>query len=189
MQVEPSLILMIKEHLALIGQLEKSHLSKIQTAVQWTIDALNNGNKILFAGNGGSAADAQHLAAEFVGRFRRNRPPFSAIALTTDTSVLTAVGNDYGFDQIFSRQVEALIRENDVFFPISTSGNSDNLVEAVKVCRKISCKTVALLGNDGGRLGEIVDLPIVVDSRHTARIQEVHITIGHIICELVENGL
>jgi len=179
----------IKEHTTLISNIEKNHLSKIQTAVKWIVDALKNGNKILFAGNGGSAADAQHLSAEFIGRFRRERPALPAIALTTDTSILTAVGNDYGFEEIFARQIEGLIEEGDIFYAITTSGNSENIVKAVKVCHKTHSKTIGLLGKDGGKVGEMVDLPIIIESNDTARIQEVHSTIGHIICELVENSL
>ena len=179
----------ISEHITLIRNIEKNHLLKIQTVVQWMIDALKRRNKILFAGNGGSAADAQHLSAEFIGRFRKERPALPAIALTTDTSILTAVGNDYGFEEIFARQLEGLINEGDIFYAITTSGNSENLVRAVKVCHETSCKTVALLGNDGGKLREMVDLPIIIESDNTARIQEIHGTIGHIICELVENAL
>lgn len=177
------------EHVALIRHIENSVSPKIQEVVCWITEALNGGNKVLFAGNGGSAADAQHLAAEFIGRFSKERPSLPAIALTTDTSILTALGNDYGFDKIFSRQIEGLVRQGDVFIAISTSGNSKNVIEAVEVCRKKSCKTVGFLGNNGGVLAEILDLPIIIESSNTARIQEVHITIGHIICELVENSL
>lgn len=187
MSIERSMNAMISEHLALIRQVEESLLPEIRLAVQWIETALNDGNKILFAGNGGSAADAQHLAAEFIGRFRKDRPPLSGIALTTDTSILTALGNDFGFEQIFSRQVEGLIRKGDILFVISTSGNSVNLLEAVQECQNRSCRTVGLLGGDGGELSRVVDLPIVVNSKHTARIQEVHITIGHIICEFLED--
>jgi D-sedoheptulose 7-phosphate isomerase len=179
----------INEHIALINSIGKKHLKEIQIVVQWMVDALKRRNKILFAGNGGSAADAQHLSAEFIGRFRKERPALPAIALTTDTSILTAVGNDYGFEEIFARQVEGLINEGDIFYTISTSGNSENLVRAIKVCRETPCKTIGLLGKDGGKLKEMVDLPIIVESNNTARIQEVHGTIGHIICELVENAL
>jgi len=179
----------IDEHTALIRQIEHTVAPRIERAAQWIMECLSGGNKILFAGNGGSAADAQHFAAEFVGRFRIERVSLPAIALTTDTSVLTAVGNDYGFDKIFSRQLEGLVRRGDIFVAISTSGNSKNVVEAVEVCRKKSCRTVGLLGKDGGTLAGMVDLPIIIESNNTARVQEVHITIGHIICELVEEAL
>jgi len=151
--------------------------------------AQQQGKKVLIAGNGGSAADAQHIAAELVGRFQMNRGAFPAIALTTDTSILTAVGNDFGFDQIFVRQVEALKNPGDIFIGISTSGNSRNLIKTVELCRDESIKSIGFLGNGGGELGRLVDLPIVVNSMNTARIQEAHITISHILCELVENSI
>ena len=150
---------------------------------------LRGGGKLLFFGNGGSAADAQHLAAEFVGRFRIERQALPAIALTTDSSILTAVGNDYGFDQIFARQVQALGRPGDVAIGISTSGNSPNVNGAIKQAAKQDLKTIGLAGKDGGSLVKSVDVSIVVASTNIARIQECHITIGHILCEVVENEL
>ena len=148
-----------------------------------------SGGKLLFFGNGGSAADAQHLAAEFVGRFQIERHALPAIALTTDSSILTAVGNDYGFDQIFARQVQALGRPGDVAIGISTSGNSPNVTGAIKQAAKQDLKTIGLAGKDGGSLAKAVDVSIVVASTNVARVQECHITIGHILCELVENDL
>ena len=150
---------------------------------------LRNGGKLLFFGNGGSAADAQHLAAEFVGRFRIERQALPAIALTTDSSILTAVGNDYGFDQIFARQVQALGRPGDVAIGISTSGNSPNVNSAITQAAKQELKTIGLAGKDGGCLAKCVDISIIVASTNIARIQECHITIGHILCELVEKEL
>jgi len=150
---------------------------------------LRAGGKLLFFGNGGSAADAQHLAAEFVGRFVRERAGLPAIALTTDSSILTAVGNDYGFDQIFARQVQALGRPNDVAIAISTSGNSPNIIEGVKAARKGYLKTIGLSGKDGGLLTTEADVVITIASTSTARIQECHITIGHLFCELTEEAL
>ena len=150
---------------------------------------LRAGGKLLFFGNGGSAADAQHLAAEFVGRFVRERAGLPAIALTTDSSILTAVGNDYGFDQIFARQVQALGRPNDVAIAISTSGNSPNIIEGVKAARKGYLKTIGLSGKDGGLLATEADVVITIASTSTARIQECHITIGHLFCELTEEAL
>jgi len=150
---------------------------------------LRSGGKLLFFGNGGSAADAQHLAAEFVGRFQIERHPLPAMALTTDSSILTAVGNDYGFDQIFTRQVQALGRPGDVAIGISTSGNSPNITSAIKQAAKQDLKTIGLAGKDGGSLAKAVDVSIVVASTNVARVQECHITIGHILCELVENDL
>jgi len=153
------------------------------------IMCLRAGGKLLFFGNGGSAADAQHLAAEFVGRFVRERAGLPAIALTTDSSILTAVGNDYGFDQIFARQVQALGRPGDVAIAISTSGNSPNIIEAVKAARKGYLKTIGLSGKDGGLLAAEADVVITIASTSTARIQECHITIGHLFCELTEEAL
>jgi D-sedoheptulose 7-phosphate isomerase len=152
-------------------------------------NCLQFGNKLLLFGNGGSAADAQHLAAEFVGRFVRERAGLPAIALTTDSSILTAVGNDYGFEQVFSRQIEALGRSNDVAIGISTSGNSPNVLAGLKQASKQNLKTIGLTGKDGGAIATCVDLSITVPCADTARIQECHITIGHILCELVETEL
>ena len=150
---------------------------------------LRGGGKLLLFGNGGSAADAQHLAAEFIGRFRIERQALAAIALTTDSSILTAVGNDYGFDQIFARQVQALGRTGDVAIGISTSGNSPNVNSAITQAAKQELKTIGLAGKDGGSLAKCVDISITVASSNVAMIQECHITIGHILCELVENEL
>jgi len=150
---------------------------------------VRGGGKLLLFGNGGSAADAQHLAAEFVGRFRIERQALPAIALTTDSSILTAVGNDYGFDQIFARQVQALGRPGDVAIGISTSGNSPNVTSAITQAAKQELKTIGLAGKDGGSLAKCVDISITVASTNVAMIQECHITIGHILCELVENEL
>jgi D-sedoheptulose 7-phosphate isomerase len=150
---------------------------------------LRGGGKLLLFGNGGSAADAQHLAAEFVGRFRIERQALPAIALTTDSSILTAVGNDYGFDQIFARQVQALGRPGDVAIGISTSGNSPNVTSAITQAAKQELKTIGLAGKDGGSLAKCVDISITVASSNVAMVQECHITIGHILCELVENEL
>jgi len=150
---------------------------------------LQSGGKLLLFGNGGSAADAQHLAAEFVGRFIGERRALPAIALTTDSSILTAVGNDYGFEQIFTRQIEGLGRSNDVAIAISTSGNSPNVIAAVQAAWKQGLKTIGLLGKDGGMLAKRVDIPITVSAVNTARIQECHIAIGHLFCELVELDL
>jgi len=153
------------------------------------IDCYKNGNKILLCGNGGSAADAQHIAGELVGRFQKERRAFPAISLTTDTSILTAISNDYGYDSCFKRQVEALGKKGDILIAISTSGNSLNLIKAVEKASSMGLTTIALLGRDGGKLKELVNLPIVVPSESTARIQEVHILIAHIICGLVESKM
>jgi D-sedoheptulose 7-phosphate isomerase len=163
--------------------------SAIVEAAQAVASCLRSGGKLLFLGNGGSAADAQHLAAELVGHFILERRPLPAMALTTDSSILTAVGNDYGFEQVFSRQIEALGRPGDVAIGISTSGQSANVVAAMRTARKLGLKTIGFAGKDGGALAKCVDIPIVVRSTNTARIQECHITIGHLICELAEQDL
>ncbi len=147
---------------------------------------LENGNKVLICGNGGSAADSQHFAAEIVGRFEAERKGFPAIALTTDTSALTAIGNDYGFDKVFSRQVEALGEKGDILIGISTSGNSVNVIEAVKTGAKIGMFTVGFLGKDGGKLKDIVDKAFIVPHKNTARIQEVHLVLEHTLCKIID---
>jgi phosphoheptose isomerase len=149
-------------------------------------ECLRDGHKVLVVGNGGSAADSQHLAAELLGRFGRERSPFPAIALTTDTSVLTAIGNDYGFDTVFARQVQALAQPGDVLIALSTSGRSQNVINAVRAARSAGAATVALTGTGGGELAPSADIGIVVPSAETARIQEIHIAVVHILCELVE---
>jgi D-sedoheptulose 7-phosphate isomerase len=161
----------------------------IVEAASLVAGCLQAGGKILFCGNGGSAADCQHLAAEFVGRFILERRALPALALTTNSSILTALGNDYGFEQVFSRQIQALGRPGDVAIGISTSGNSPNVVAAMREARKRGLKTIGFAGKDGGALATCVDIPIVVRSPNTARIQECHITIGHLICELAEKDL
>jgi D-sedoheptulose 7-phosphate isomerase len=153
------------------------------------VQCLRSGGKLLFFGNGGSAADAQHLAAEFVGRFVLERRGLPAVALTTDSSILTAVGNDYGFDRIFSRQIESLGAPGDVAVGISSSGNSPNVIAAMKQAAQQNLKTIGLSGRDGGALARCADIPLVVACANTARVQECHIAIGHLICELVENEL
>ena len=160
--------------------------SEILDAAQKIQGRLEAGGKLMLMGNGGSAGDAQHIAAELVGRFKKERRAMPALALTVDTSSLTALGNDYGFDTIFERQVEALANKNDTVIGISTSGNSENVVRAVNKANSIGAFTIGLLGNDGGKLKDAVILPIIIPSNDTARIQEVHITIGHIICEIIE---
>jgi D-sedoheptulose 7-phosphate isomerase len=153
------------------------------------VDAFRKGNKVLLFGNGGSAADAQHIAAEFVGRFAFDRPALPALALAVNTSCVTAIGNDYGFDRVFSRQIEALAHSGDVAVGISTSGNSPNVLDAVSVARKMRLHTVALTGSTGGKLKNAVDHCFCVPSKETPRIQECHILVGHIISELVEEAI
>ncbi len=147
------------------------------------------GKKTLLAGNGGSAADAQHIAAELVGRYGFDRPSIPSIALTTDTSNLTAIGNDYGYDKVFSRQMEGMGSEGDLFIGISTSGNSINIVNAINAAKAKGVKTVALVGRDGGEMARIADYAIIVPSNDTPRIQESHILIGHMICDIIEKEL
>ena len=163
-------------------------LPRLVTEAQMTVEALRRGGTLIFFGNGGSAADAQHLAAEFVNRFRLERAPLPALALTTDTSVLTAIANDRDFGEIFARQVEALGKPGDLVFALSTSGRSRNVLRGVEAARARGMKTVGLTGGDGGRLAALVDLALVVSSRSTARIQEVHITIGHALCEVADRA-
>jgi D-sedoheptulose 7-phosphate isomerase len=151
--------------------------------------SLQKGGKLILMGNGGSAGDSQHIAAELIGRFKKERKAMPAIALTVDTSSITALGNDYGFDTIFERQLEALAQENDAVVGISTSGNSENVVRALKKANALGAETIGLVGNNGGKIKEVANLSIVIPSNDTARIQEVHITIGHIICELIEEDL
>ena len=164
-------------------------VSVVAKVSELLVDAFREGNKVLLFGNGGSAADAQHIAAEFVGRFAFDRPALSALALSVNTSCVTAIGNDYGFDRVFSRQIEALARPGDVAIGISTSGNSLNVVRAVSVARNMGVHTVALTGCTGGELKNAVDHCICVPSTETPRIQECHILIGHIISELVEQTI
>ena len=152
-------------------------------------EALRRGNRILFAGNGGSAADAQHLAAELVSRFAFDRPGLAGIALTTDTSILTAVGNDYGYEKVFARQIEAHGRPGDVFVALSTSGNSPNILEALEAARFQGIRTVGLTGASGGRMRALSDYCVRVPSGETARIQECHIVIGHVLCGLMEAAI
>ena len=178
----------IRNHLEAISSLSQLQ-SSIEDSGELLASSLKLGYKILLCGNGGSAADAQHLAAELVGRFVTERKGLAAIALTTDTSILTAVANDYGYDQIFSRQVEALGREGDVLVAISTSGNSANVLAAVKAAKKAGCHTIGLAGGDGGKLREIVDMHIIIPVAQTAHVQECHIVIGHMWCALIDATL
>ena len=170
-------------------QVLKTLVPAIEKAAVMMIAALKNGNKVMFCGNGGSAADSQHLAAELIGRFQKNRKALAAIALTTDTSIITALGNDFGFDTIFARQVEGLGKMGDILIGISTSGGSKNVAEAIKKAKEMGIKTVGFLGCGGGMLEKMVDLPLTVPGKATPRIQESHITIGHILCRLIEQEL
>ncbi len=181
----------ISESLRLKEQLLNSSedLSTLERVAEAIVSLYQNGGKILLCGNGGSASDAQHIAAEFVGRFVASRRALAAVALTTDTSILTAVGNDFGFETIFRRQVEALGCEGDMLIGITTSGNSANVYEALSAAKAKGVTTVGLLGGSGGRCLELCDYSIVVDSKEAARVQEVHILLGHILCGLSEDIL
>lgn len=186
--MEKNITAALEENLRL-GEKLKNLIPTIARAAQMLIDCLVSGRKILICGNGGSAADSQHIAAELVGRFKRERGALAAIALTTDTSILTALANDYSYDEVFRRQVEALGRPGDLLLVLSTSGNSLNLVLAARAARSAGMATCALLGKDGGSLAGEVDLSLIVPSSDTARIQEGQTVIYHIICDLVEEVL
>lgn len=175
-----------QEHRLLLDRTQAEVGETLAKAAEWCSASIRAGGKLIFFGNGGSAADAQHLATELVVRFERDRAPIAALALTTDTSALTAIGNDFGFDAIFSRQVAALGSERDVAIAISTSGESPNVLEGVKQARSVGIRTIALTGKGGGKLREVADLSLVVPSDRTARIQEMHLLIGHALCAVVE---
>lgn len=176
----------IDEHLSIVGQV-KNQAPAIRQVARKMIAVLRNGGKVLWMGNGGSAADSQHLAAELVGRFARERRGLASMALTTDTSILTALANDYCFDRVFSRQIEALCFPQDMVVAISTSGNSKNVLLGVSAAKRIGAYTVGLSG-ESGKLGEVVDMCINVPTHTTARIQEAHILVGHILCDSVERA-
>jgi D-sedoheptulose 7-phosphate isomerase len=182
---------MVKEELILHQQLTQKVIDSlagdIETACTMITTAIKNGHKVLLAGNGGSAADAQHIAAELSGRFVKDRKALPGIALTTDTSALTSIANDYGYEHVFSRQLEALATAGDLFIGISTSGNSQGILNAFASAREIGCKTLGLSGRDGGKMNGICDLNVVVPSDVTARIQEMHILMGHILCKAVDD--
>ncbi|UCC94956.1 MAG: D-sedoheptulose 7-phosphate isomerase [Candidatus Omnitrophota bacterium] len=178
----------IKKHKEAVNLLEANHKA-LQEIASLFIATLKKKGKIIFMGNGGSAADAQHLAAEFVGRFNRERNPLPALALSTNTSTITAVSNDFGFEDIFLRQIEALGAPQDLVVGISTSGQSLNIIKAVQRAKELGMKTVGFLGKDGGDLKEIIDVSLIIPSFDTPRIQEIHILVGHIICAIVEERL
>jgi D-sedoheptulose 7-phosphate isomerase len=178
-----------QEHRQVAAETLSVVAAPLQQLVQAAAAAVRNGGKIIFFGNGGSAADAQHLATELAVRYSQNRPAIAALALTTDTSALTAIGNDYAFEDIFSRQVEALCREEDVVIGISTSGNSGNVLKALATARQLGATTVAFTGGSGGKLANSEHLLLCVPSPVTARIQEMHITIGQIFCGALERQL
>jgi D-sedoheptulose 7-phosphate isomerase len=177
----------LNDHQQLIKKVIDSLAADIEKACEMIVVALKAGKKVLLAGNGGSAADAQHIAAELSGRFVKERRPLPGIALTTDTSALTSIANDYGYQFVFSRQLEALAQPGDLFIGISTSGNSEGILKAFESAQKLQCKTLGLSGKNGGKMNGRCDLNIIVPSDVTARIQEMHILIGHILCKAVDN--
>lgn len=179
----------LRGHREVMAAIERDLVPAIEQVASLLVTSFRSGNKLLVMGNGGSAADAQHFVAEMVGRFKMERRALPALALSTDTSILTCLGNDYGFDRIFTRQVEAHAVAGDVVVGISTSGNSPNVKLALENAARLGCRTVALLGRDGGSIKPVAELPLIVPSNDTPRIQEGHITIIHILCDLVEQGL
>lgn len=176
----------LKESSLIKDKIRSSQTEAILNISKVLIKCLKRGSKIILFGNGGSAADAQHIAAELVGRFRRERKALPAIAITTNTSVITAIANDYDYKDIFVRQLQALAKRKDIAFGLSTSGNSNNVFEALVIAKHLGMTTISLTGKDGGKVARVADYNITVPSNNTAHIQEAHITIGHILCELVE---
>ena len=179
---------LLSESAALHERVRKTSADQVAAAAEAIVAALKSGGKLLLFGNGGSAADAQHVASELVGRFERDRAPLAAIALTTDTSVLTSIGNDDSYERVFARQVEAIGRAGDVAFGISTSGLSPNVISALESAKSRGMKTVGMTGRDGGHVGRVSDIHVNVPAESTARVQEVHRTLLHAICEIVENA-
>ena len=189
MSAEEVVLEHLAEHASVVEAVTADLVEPITSLASRVLETVQAGDTLFFCGNGGSAADAQHLAAEYVVRFQRERAPIAAIALTADTSILTAGGNDYGFESIFERQVRALARQGDLLIMHSTSGESENLLRAAAAARTLDVATAALLAKGGGRLAGEVDLAIVVPTDSTARAQEVHLTIGHIVCDLVDRAI
>jgi D-sedoheptulose 7-phosphate isomerase len=185
---DPNFLNNLHEHLNLFQQLNALD-QQVDQAINACVHSLRAGGKLMFCGNGGSAADSQHLAAEFTGRFIKDRPPVAAIALSTDTSALTCIANDYSFEAIFARQVQAIGKPGDCLIAISTSGNSGNVLAAVAAAKALGITCIGLLGRDGGKLKAVCDVSIIVPSQVTARIQEAHILIGHSLCGAVEQQL
>jgi len=177
------------ENIQVKEEILRNQVSRIVEITQLIIDCLKKNGKVIVFGNGGSAGDSQHIAAELVGRFKKDRSALAAVALTTNTSILTSLANDYGYEVVFSRQIEALGQKNDVAIGISTSGKAKNVAMAIKQAKRMGIKTVALSGGDGGDIAKLADVALMVPSSVTARIQEAHITIAHIICEIIEQEL
>jgi D-sedoheptulose 7-phosphate isomerase len=178
----------LKAHQETVDKTVDKMIPNIEEASRLIIETLKNGNKVLLCGNGGSAADAQHIAAELVGRYKTERKGLPAMALTTDTSAITAISNDYGYNRVFDRQVEAFVQEGDLLIGISTSGESLNIISALLLAKEMGAKTLGFSGKGGGKMNYVCDLNLVVPSEDTPRIQEMHILIGHILCQAVDNG-
>ena len=175
------------EHKNVLETFNKTEIKKIVDISNIIINSIEKNGKIIWCGNGGSASDSQHLAAELIGRFKSNRKPLKSISLNSDTSVITCISNDFGYEKIFSRQLEALANKNDTLIVISTSGNSQNIINAIKIAKKMKIKVIGLLGKGGGNCKKILNKHLIVNSSNTTRIQEMHIMIGHILCEIIEN--
>ena len=178
----------ISQHIDVSNSL-LNNIDMIEKICSYSLDTINSGNKILLCGNGGSASDASHISAEFVGKFQKDRKPLPAISLTDNLSSITSIGNDFGFEEIFSRQIKALGKKNDLLIAISTSGNSKNVLKAIKTAQSMGIQCFALTGIDGGKISELKCNIIKVESNNTARIQEMHILIGHIICAYIDNKI
>jgi len=178
----------LQAHKVTIEKTTDSMIPDILKATELIVNTLQNGNKVLLCGNGGSAADAQHIAAELTGRYKSDRRGLPGIALTTDTSALTAISNDFGYDRVFDRQVEALANEGDLLIGISTSGNSANILSALVLAKELGCTTLGMSGKGGGKMNDTCDLNLVIPSNDTPRIQEMHILIGHILCQAVDDA-
>jgi D-sedoheptulose 7-phosphate isomerase len=189
MTMIPEISGQLAAHRDVIARIEQEMPTQIAALTTLLVETFTQGGKLLVMGNGGSAADAQHFVAEIVGRFKMERRALPAVALSTDTSILTAIGNDYGFDMVFRRQVEALAAAGDLVVGISTSGNSPNVQQALELARVMGCRTVGLLGKDGGSIKQCCDLALVMPTNDTPRIQEGHITIIHIVCDLLEKTM
>lgn len=179
----------LNESIGVKTEVLSNSVETIARIATMAVDALRDGHSLYFMGNGGSAADAQHISGELVGRYKKDRKALPVLALTTDTSVLTAISNDFGYDYCFEKQIEAFARKDDVVFGLSTSGNATNVINALKLAGKIGAKTIGFTGRDGGMIKDIVDVCLMVPSSDTPRIQECHITIGHILCSIIENEL
>ena len=189
MKTEDKITELFADSIRVKEQFISQYASLIREVSELIVSSFRNGNKLLLMGNGGSSSDASHIAGEFVNRFLKDRPPLPAIALNTDMAVITSIGNDYGFNLIFSRHVETLAKEGDIVIAISTSGNSPNVIAAVETARKMGNTTIGLTGGSGGKLASLVDYAFIVPSKATPRIQEVHITLGHVICQVVEDAM